>query len=167
MPVRAELPPPATLPPEGSPGAGPLRAHTATCFGCGPENPTGLGLHFVRDGDVVRSDVTLHQRHEGFPGLAHGGVVAAILDDVCGAIPLVLRERSVTAKLDVDFAAPVVIGRPLVAEAWLESFGGRKIRIVGRVLDGDVVVATARALFLTVPPEHFPRTGAAEPTVGT
>lgn len=160
----AELPPPAPLP-EGADG--PMRAHTATCFGCGPDNPAGLHLAFVRDGDVVRATTTLPPEHEGAPGLAHGGIVASILDDMSGAIPRALGQRAVTAKLEVDFAAPVVIGRPLDAQAWLESFDGRKIRIVTRLLDGDTVVATGRALFLTVPREHFaPRDEATPPTVG-
>ncbi|MEV4421041.1 PaaI family thioesterase [Patulibacter sp. NPDC049589] len=155
MSVRTELPPPAPLSPSGPELDGPIAPHTATCFGCGPENPASLGLRFVRDGDVVRADITLESRHEGAPGLAHGGIVAAILDDMSGAIPRVLEQRAVTAKLDVDFGAPVVIGRPLVAESWLESFEGRKIRIAARVRDGDEVVAASRALFLTVPREHF------------
>lgn len=160
----AELPPPAPLP-EGADGR--IGAHTATCFGCGPENPVGLHLVFVRDGDLVRAAITLPPEHEGAPGLAHGGIVASILDDMSGAIPRVLGQRAVTAKLEVDFAAPVVIGRPLDAEAWLESFDGRKIRIVTRLLDAGGVVATGRALFLTVPREHCaPRDEAAPPTVG-
>lgn len=159
-----ELPPPAPLP-DGPDG--PMRAHTPTCFGCGPENPAGLHLGFVRDGEVVRATTTLPPQHEGAPGLAHGGVVAAILDDMSGAIPRLLGQRAVTAKLEVDFSAPVVIGRELQAESWLESFDGRKIRIVTRLLEGDAVLATGRALFLTVPREHFaPRDEASPPTVG-
>ena len=84
-----------------------------------------------------------------------GDSFASILDDVSGAIPVALGQRAVTAKLDIDFTAPVVIGRELVAEAWLQSFEGRKIRIVSRLLDDGVVLAVGHALFLTVPREHF------------
>jgi acyl-coenzyme A thioesterase PaaI-like protein len=152
MAVRPELPPPATLPAGAD---GPMRPHTATCFGCGPENPASLGLSFVRAGDVVRAEVTLPPAYEGAPGLAHGGIVSAILDDICGAIPRILGLRAVTAKLDVEFASPVVIGRTLVSEAWLEVLDGRKIRIVARLLEGDQLLASARALFIEVPAEHF------------
>lgn len=155
MSARTELPPPAPLPVEPTGGDGPMRAHARNCFGCGPENPDGLGLRFVRTGDVVRSEVTLERRHEGAPGLAHGGIVASLLDDLSGTIPSALGQPAVTANLQVDFAAPVIIGRPLVVEAWLESFVGRKIRIVSRLLEGGTVLATGRALFLVVPPAHF------------
>lgn len=162
MPRVVELPPPAPLP-EGPDG--PMRAHDPMCFGCGPENAAGLHLRFERDGDVVRTPLTLPERHVGAPGLAHGGVVCAILDDVCGAVPMVLQARSVTAKLDVDFAAPVVLGRALVAEAWLVSFEGRKLRIASRLLEGDQVLATGRALFITVPREHFAPRDDASPSI--
>lgn len=152
--ARPVLPPPAPLP-EGADG--PLRHHTATCFGCGPDNAAGLHLEFVRDGDVVRSTTTLRPEHHGVGGIAHGGIVATILDDMSGSIPPVLRQRAVTAKLDVEFSAPVMVGRPLVTEAWLESFEGRKIWIRTRLTDDGQVLATGRALFVTVPPEHFDR----------
>lgn len=161
---RTELPPPAPLPPAG--GDGPLRPHTRSCFGCGPQNPAGVGLKFVRTGDVVRAEFRLEPKHEGAPGLAHGGVVAAVLDDLSGAVPVVMRERCVTAKLEVDYVAPVVIGRELTAESWLESHEGRKIRIAARVLEGDQLLATSRGLFITVPLEHFLPREDAGPTVG-
>jgi predicted thioesterase len=66
--------------------------------------------------------------------------------------------------------SPVVLGRELTVEAWLESFEGRKLRLVGRVLDDGATVASARSLFITVEQEHFLRyhaTPAPDPEVGT
>jgi acyl-coenzyme A thioesterase PaaI-like protein len=141
-----------------------MRPHWGSCFGCGPD-AAGLHLTFAREGDVVRSPITLETRFQGAPGLAHGGIVSSILDDISGAIPVAIGQRAVTAKLEVDFTAPVVIGRPLVAEAWLESFEGRKIRIVSRLLDDGTVLAVGRALFLTVPREHFTGPDVSSPPV--
>ena len=129
--------------------------HGSGCFGCGPEHPSGLHLAVVRTGAVIRATVHLGKRFQGAPGLAHGGIVSTILDDLSGAVPVALGQRAVTAKLEVDFTAPVLLGRDLVAEAWLETFEGRKIRIVSRLLDDGRVLAVGRALFLTVPREHF------------
>jgi len=153
--ARPELPPPAPLPRDRTGDDGPIRPHWGSCFGCGPDHEGGLHLAFVRTGDVVRAEITLEQRFQGAPGLAHGGIVTTILDDVSGAIPVALGQPAVTANLDVDFTAPVVIGHALVAEAWLESFEGRKIRIVSRLLEDGRTLAVGRALFLSVPREHF------------
>ncbi|WP_022929447.1 PaaI family thioesterase [Patulibacter americanus] len=170
MATAPELPPAAPLPVQGVPGDGPLRPHQPNCFGCGPENASGLGIRYAREGDVVRATLTLDERHEGARGLAHGGIVAAILDDIQGGVLVAMHQRAVTAKLDVDYVAPVVLGHELVAEAWLESHEGRKIRLVGRVLDDGRTVASCRSLFITVEKAHFLRyhgTPGEEPQVGT
>ena len=57
------------------------------CFGCGPGHPTGLHIRcFKTDGGVV-SPVLVERRWEGPPGAAHGGIVAAYLDEIlAGAV---------------------------------------------------------------------------------
>ncbi len=47
----------------------------------GAANPMGLGAQLWRDGDVACMRVTLGKAFEGAPGRAHGGVVAALLDE--------------------------------------------------------------------------------------
>jgi acyl-coenzyme A thioesterase PaaI-like protein len=159
MSVDLTLPEPAPLPTDGVPGDGPLPAVQPNCFGSGLDNPAGMHMVHHRDGDVVRSTVTLDERFEGARGLGHGGIVTTLLDDVMGGVLVVLRERAVTAQLNMTFVAPVVIGHELRLEAWLAERDGRKLHMVGRVLDGETEVAIARALFLTVGTEHFVRAG--------
>ena len=50
------------------------------CFVCGLQNPFGLQLHFYDNGeDEVRCEYSIPDRYQGYPGIAHGGIVAAIL----------------------------------------------------------------------------------------
>jgi len=112
-------------------------------------------MAMVRDGDVVRTHLRLDGRHEGAPGFAHGGIVATILDDLSGELLLVLRRPAVTARLEVDYVAPVMLGRDLVAEAWVASIDGRKYRLVARITDDGRTVATSQGLFIAVGREHF------------
>ena len=51
----------------------------------GAANPMGLAARLWRDGDVACMQVTLGKAFEGAPGRAHGGVVAALLDEVMGS----------------------------------------------------------------------------------
>src|SRR6202162_6515957 len=52
------------------------------CFACGRKSEIGLHLHFEQQPDgSVRSAVTLEQPYQGWRGLAHGGVVATLLDE--------------------------------------------------------------------------------------
>jgi uncharacterized protein (TIGR00369 family) len=93
----------------------PLPIDDGRCFACGPFNAEGMHLHFRPEGDgVVRADVVLPPRFQGWRGVAHGGIVMTLLDEAmahaCGTIGL----RSVTASMQLRFREPVPLGVPLV-----------------------------------------------------
>jgi acyl-coenzyme A thioesterase PaaI-like protein len=136
---------------------GGLIRHAAVCMACGEDNPGGYGLRMWGAGAEIHGEVTLGPGQEGAPGLAHGGAVAAVLDDVLGSTTL-LREDAplaVTAHLEIDYRRPVRLGRPLTVRAWMEVLDGRKVTVAGELCDAGEVVAEARGLFLIVSPEHF------------
>ncbi len=53
------------------------------CFLCGRQNPVGLKITWYSDHSQrqVRATVTVPEHFNGYPGVVHGGIVAAILDD--------------------------------------------------------------------------------------
>lgn len=63
-----------------------LPPHHVECLGCGPGNPHGHHLHVRRDGGRVVSEHVFDARHVGAPGIAHGGAVAAVVDDLFGFV---------------------------------------------------------------------------------
>ncbi|APB01137.1 PaaI family thioesterase [Nocardia seriolae] len=134
--------------------------HHPGCFGCGPANPASPHIVFGRYGDTVRGTFTMDERHQGAPGVAHGGIVAAALDDACGAILVPLRQPAVTVKLDVTFRTPARLHRDYVVTAVLAAREGRKLFIDTTLTDGDTVIATGRAIFVAVDTEHFLSLGA-------
>jgi acyl-coenzyme A thioesterase PaaI-like protein len=95
------------------------------------------------------------ERHQGGPGLAHGGMVAAALDEACGLLATWYRFPTVTARIFVRYRKPVEINTELLVRARLESERGRRLRIRGEIVDGEEVLAEARAAFLHVPLSHF------------
>lgn len=135
----------------------PLPPHQPNCLGCGDANPASLGLSLFRVGDRVEGDVTLDSRHEGAPGYAHGGAVATILDDALGSLLQVIRTPAVTARLEIDYRRPALIGRRFDVEAWIDRESGRKLFLRGLLRDGDELIAEAAGLFVEVDPEHFRR----------
>jgi acyl-coenzyme A thioesterase PaaI-like protein len=138
----------------------PLRGHHPNCYGCGPENPGSLGLQFYVDGERIRSSLRMDERHEGAPGFAHGGAVAAALDDTLGTLLVVLRRPAVTAKLEVNFRKPAFLGADFEIEAWTDRVEGRKLHLAANMCDADgEIVADAVALFLEVDIAHFARGG--------
>jgi acyl-coenzyme A thioesterase PaaI-like protein len=121
----------------------------------GRSSPWGLDLVAVRDGDEVVATCTLRAAHEGAPGRSHGGVVAALFDDVFGFVLTIHQQPAFTGEISVRYAAGVPIGRPLECRVRLDERVGRKLLMSGELRDGNQVVATSRATFIAIDPAAF------------
>jgi acyl-coenzyme A thioesterase PaaI-like protein len=125
----------------------------------GGSNPTAVDL-VVRqvggaEGDDVVADVTLRRAFEGAPGRAHGGIVAAAFDDVTGFVIAQLQEPAFTGELTVRYLAPVPVDQPLELRTRLDRRERRKLFISGEVRVDGAVIATCRAIYITVDPSVF------------
>ncbi len=119
----------------------------------------------VVDALTLESVVTLAAEHQGAPGIAHGGIVAAVFDEALGALQAFLQEPAVTASLTTEFRAPVPIGTALFVRSRIDSRAGRKVRVSGTAHLGAVdgpVAGTASGLLVVVPADHFVRHGRPE-----
>ncbi len=121
----------------------------------GPANPTGLVFETWREGDVMLADVVLGAAFEGAPGRAHGGVVAAAFDDFTGMVSGMLREPAFTGEITIRYLRPVPIEKPLRLRTWLDSRDGRKLFIHADAHAGDQLLATCKALYITVDRARF------------
>jgi acyl-coenzyme A thioesterase PaaI-like protein len=130
--------------------------HDPACFGCG-DSAVGLGLPLPETEGDDRYEATFRfsDRHQGGPGIVHGGLVSAALDEACGLLATWFRFPAVTARMFVRFRRPVPINQPLQVMAEVADSRGRRIHVVGRLRDGNEILAEARAAFLHVPLEHF------------
>lgn len=143
-----------------------LGAHYEHCFGCGGGQTHGLHLETrAGEGVSVTAEFTVREAHQGAPGLAHGGILAAALDETLGSLNWLLRTVAVTGRLETDFVRPVPVGATLYLEAEVTAVARRKIysRAVGRIggPDGPLAVR-AEALFVEVAVEHFVQHGREE-----
>lgn len=92
------------------------------CFGCSQSNPDGLHLRFYRDGDEVRATYSVPDRFHGAPGIAHGGIVATILDEFsCAAAVALAGTRVVTGELQVRYEKPCPVEREITVRARIRS----------------------------------------------
>jgi acyl-coenzyme A thioesterase PaaI-like protein len=98
---------------------------------------------------------SFRDQHQAGPGFAHGGLVAAALDEACGLLATWFRFPSVTARFAIRYRRPVHINRPLTVSAQLREDTGRRIEIAGELHDGTELLATAHGSFVHVPLEHF------------
>ncbi len=84
------------------------------CFGCG-RNPYGLGLKFKEDGQWVRTTTNLSKHYQGFQNIAHGGIVAVLLDEAAGWA-IILQEEVVAPSYDLNLklVKPVPLGEKIL-----------------------------------------------------
>ncbi|MFI6367385.1 PaaI family thioesterase [Nocardia sp. NPDC050630] len=142
---------------------GPLPPHVDGCFGCGPRNPASVGIALNLENDRIIGHCTLDERHQGAPGVAHGGVIAAILDEASGTVPTAMCVPAVTAKLEVNYVRPAPLHRPMIVTAILDRREGeRKLHIHARLEHDGELIAEGNALFIAVSPDHFVAQGAQE-----
>ena len=148
---------------------GPLRAgrpaltapipphHDPACFGCG-DNPIGLHLpHPEREGaDRYETTFSFDERHQGGPGLAHGGMVAALVDEACGLVATWYRFPMVTGRMFLRYRRPVPDQPPAVgARAASRERRAGASSSEARSGKADELLTEARLAFVHVPLEHF------------
>jgi acyl-coenzyme A thioesterase PaaI-like protein len=102
--------------------------HHDLCFGCGVTNLFGLQMEL----DPVESGVSgrffVKQDHQGPPGVAHGGILAAALDE---AMALAVHAEGINARtvsLELSIEAPAPVGAFVRIEARIDRRGERKIQ---------------------------------------
>ena len=122
------------------------------CFGCGQENPIGLGLDdFERDDNIVTASFLPRPDYHGFADVLHGGIVASALDAIMAWTAILVENVMVmTGTLDLRFRKPARVSSSFDLEGTLLQRRGRRLQIEGRMMDDGKLVAEASGLFLTV-----------------
>jgi acyl-coenzyme A thioesterase PaaI-like protein len=130
--------------------------HDPACWGCG-DNPVGLHLPLPGAEGLTNYEayVEFDERHQGGPGIVHGGLVAGALDEAVGLLATWYAFPAVTARIFVRYRRPVPINTELLLTAWLVDARGRRLHVDGALADGDEPLAECRAALLHVPFEHF------------
>jgi acyl-coenzyme A thioesterase PaaI-like protein len=126
------------------------------CFACGRLNVHGLQLELHAADDRCWTELTLPGRFEGWEGIAHGGIIATILDEVMGWAIIGTDVWGVTARMTLEFKRPVAVGGRYRAEGWVVRARRRLVESAAHLLDaeGGEVLATAEALYVGVSEER-------------
>lgn len=125
------------------------------CFACGPDHPAGLRLAFTlaHTARAARAQTVLAATFAGADGIAHGGIVATLLDEAMVHASRTVVPLAATAKLTVRYRQPVPVGVPLELDAAVVSCRHRAVRCTARIRHAGELLAEAEATLL-VPPVH-------------
>ncbi len=105
------------------------------CFGCGGANDAGMKLTFEQD-NAKRKIVgrfILGEAYQGGGGMAHGGIIATLLDEAMGKVCRFREVRAVTAELTVQYLKPVKVGQEIIVEGFETDQKGRNLFLAGEI----------------------------------
>jgi len=134
-----------------------LQPNSKHCFVCGLDNPFGLHLRFYDTGPgEVTAEITIPNSYQGYPGVVHGGIVAAMLDEAAGRAHMGgdPPRFMFTARLEIQYRKNVPIGQPLRLVGLAGKTKGRTAASTSAIYDLDgLLLAEAETLMVNVPDE--------------
>ena len=85
------------------------------CFGCGQENPKGLGLKLRLEGDTLVTEFVPRPEHEGWPGIVSGGIILALLYEVLENQPYYAGDTPMMKCIETRLLCPAHVGESIRA----------------------------------------------------
>ena len=121
------------------------------CLMCGENNPSSLGLNFIKQMDnSVVSDFHGEDRLQGYDGILHGGVISSLLDSAMTNCLLADGIIAVTGELKVRFLRSIPIDSQVKVSGWLEKAAPPLFRLRSEIRGSDGVYARGEAKFMQV-----------------
>lgn len=117
--------------------------------------------YYIRDKKEFKAIVALGREVAGFPRIVHGGLTAAIFDEVFGGLLFCLKSNtasinildrlpSYTVSLEVAYKAKIAADSTVLCTAVVDKVEGRKMYMTAELRDGPngKIYATSKSLFV-------------------
>lgn len=119
--------------------------HVKNCFGCSPDNPSGLKVKFKIENGALLGEFHSSHNHEGPPSIVHGGVIAAIIDESFAAFAVqILGTDARTVRAEIAFRRPAYLKDKLHIQTTLKEENRRLITLQARVYVDSTLIAEGR-----------------------
>ncbi len=107
----------------------------------------------------VRATVTVPEHFNGYPGIVHGGIVAALLDETAGRALMLDGDTEdnlmVTLKLHIKYRRPTPTGQPLALRGWVIRRTARRAKVAAELLLADGTLAAEAEAIVVRPGKEF------------
>jgi acyl-coenzyme A thioesterase PaaI-like protein len=106
--------------------------------------------------DRAWSDLTLDATFQGWEGIAHGGILATLLDEAMAWATASRNVVSFTARMNIVYRKPTPVGMPIRVDGWVVESRRRLLRTEATIVDpasGDVL-ARADGVYVAAPEDR-------------
>lgn len=122
------------------------------CFICGDHNPIGLRAVFTTDPEKGRAEtrVRIPEHFQGWQGIVHGGILSALLDEICAQACMARGLQVVTSEMRLRYRKPVPTGTEITVIGEIVRDRRRLIDVRGIIeLEGETVTEADVIMFRT------------------
>jgi len=122
------------------------------CFICGHSNPVGLKAEIKVDREAKNAVCTLviPSAYQGWKGIVHGGIISALLDELCVYAGMTAGDSVVTGELKTRFRNPVPVEQEVTVSAQVKNKVRRTLLVEAQLTMGGGVLASAEAKLVIV-----------------
>ncbi len=132
------------------------RMESDQCFVCGRDSARGLHLDIQDGPGWSYCEWTVPPDYVGYKTVLHGGIIAAILDDMMAHALYYKDIDVVTAHIELDYLEPIHVGDQIACRAEVARFGeGRSIHTKACVKKHGKVAVQASAVMVSVKRGEF------------
>jgi acyl-coenzyme A thioesterase PaaI-like protein len=108
-------------------------------------------VRYFRDEEQqLRARIWFGPETSGPPGHAHGGAIAAVLDEIFGLSAWMAGYPVVVGNLNVNFRSMVPLEGVVTVESRIVSVEGRRVMVYGRICSGNTVYAEGEGICITI-----------------
>ncbi len=116
--------------------------------------------YFEKASGRILAKVVFGEEAQGPPGYAHGGAIAAVLDESMGAASWLNGFMVMTAKLELNYLKAVPLHEKVFIEAWITEADEKKIHLHSRLIDKTgKPYSTGKGLFIKLSKERLKSLG--------
>ena len=124
-------------------------------FVSGSKNSESMRMQPVIKKHFVYAKYIFEDRFAGGPGLVHGGILSAALDELMGYATVIHNKLCVTANLEVNYLIPVPVEQEYELLAWVKEIDGKKISTESVIKKENNIHVESKGLFIDLGENAF------------
>jgi len=124
------------------------------CFACDPRNKLGLQMKFFVDdsSDEVFTKINLAKHFSGFPGIMHGGIQCALIDEVAfWALFDKFKKIGLTARIEINYQKKVETLKDIEVRGKIRESNNRRVTVDVEIRDENKQVNVTGVVTYLIP----------------